>query len=82
MTTTECTGCHFTAVNGVAVIDSAHQCRTPAAPPRCPWCRTPDSDYEPMDPERELCRAHLAEHEGLSLDGLDRMEREQAADRL
>lgn len=52
------------------------------APPACAWCRDPRSDYDPGDPKRELCRPHLAEYEGLSLDGLDRMEREQAADRL
>lgn len=48
----------------------------------CAWCRTPGTDYEPADPERELCRPHLAEYEGLSEDGLDRMEAEQARDLL
>lgn len=50
---------------------------------KCPWCD--GSDYEPGDDieaARLLCRPHLAEYDGLSLDGLDRMEREQAADRL
>lgn len=49
---------------------------------KCAWCKAPGTDYEPGDPEGELCRSHLAEYEGLSLDGLDRMEAEQAADRL
>lgn len=49
---------------------------------KCVWCKTPGTDYEPGDPEGELCRSHLAEYEGLSLDGLDRMEAEQVADRL
>lgn len=48
----------------------------------CTWCINPDSDEEPANPERELCRSHWAEYEGLSLDGLDRMEREEAADLL
>jgi len=47
---------------------------------RCAWCVNPDSDYDPMDPERELCRSHWAEYEGLSLDGLDHMMSEQAKD--
>ena len=49
---------------------------------KCIWCRTADSDVEPTDPARELCRSHLAEYEGLSLAELDRMEREQAYDLL
>lgn len=49
----------------------------------CTWCKNPGSyEDEPADPERELCRWHLAEYEGLSVDGLDHMEREQAADLL
>lgn len=44
---------------------------------RCEWCRGIESD----DPAA-LCRGHLAEHEGLSVDGLDRMEREEAYDLL
>lgn len=48
----------------------------------CLWCADPDSDEEPMDPEHQLCRSHWAEYEGLSLDGLDRMEAEECADRL
>lgn len=46
----------------------------------CAWCADPASDYEPADPDRELCRAHLAEHEGLSPAELDRMDAEQAAE--
>ena len=48
----------------------------------CIWCQAPDSDQEPMNPEGQLCRGHLAEYEGLSLDGLDRMDAELAADLL
>lgn len=48
----------------------------------CTWCINRDSDEEPENPERELCRSHLAEWEGLSPDELDRMETEQAADLL
>jgi hypothetical protein len=50
----------------------------------CPWCK--DGLASPYDPDeddaRRLCRSHLAEYEGLSLDGLDRMEAEQAYDML
>jgi hypothetical protein len=49
---------------------------------QCIWCHDPQTDQEPTDPEAELCRSHLAEHEGLSVSELDRMEREQAADLL
>lgn len=42
---------------------------------RCPWCRNPDPP-EDVDPE-DLCRGHLAEHQGLSVAELDRMEHEQ-----
>lgn len=48
----------------------------------CPWCQDPNSDYEPINPEKELCRSHLAEYEGLSESELDRMESEQAKDLL
>ncbi len=47
---------------------------------RCAWCQDPHGDYDPVDPERELCIDHLAEYEGVSVDELDRMDREQAAD--
>jgi hypothetical protein len=47
---------------------------------KCLWCADPQTDAEPMDPERELCRSHLAEYEGLSVAELDRMESEQYAD--
>lgn len=47
----------------------------------CVWA-DPATDYDPVDPVTELCRVHYAEYEGLSLDGLDRMDAEQAADRL
>lgn len=49
---------------------------------KCLWCVNPSSDEEPVNPETELCRSHWAEYEGLSLDGLDRMEAEERADRL
>lgn len=48
----------------------------------CVWCRDPQSDHEPENPERELCRSHLAEYEGLSESELDRMEDEQRLDLL
>lgn len=44
----------------------------------CAWCA--GAGYEPADPETELCRAHLAEYEGLSETELGRMESEQAAE--
>jgi hypothetical protein len=50
----------------------------------CPWCRAPEEEYEPFDnieAESELCRGHLAEYLGTSLDGLDRMESEMRKDR-
>ena len=53
-----------------------------AATRTCIWCKNPSSDEEPTNPETQLCRSHLAEYDGLSLDGLDHMEREMAADRL
>jgi hypothetical protein len=54
---------------------------------KCPWCVAyPQmSDFEPEDDEdaeMTLCRGHLAEFSGLSLDGLDRMESEQLYDLL
>ena len=48
----------------------------------CPWCRDPDTDDEPADPERELCQAHMNEYEGVSEDGYQRMLAEQARDQL
>lgn len=51
----------------------------------CPWCLDQTSEFEPFDSDdadATLCRAHVAEYEGLSLDGLDRMEAEQAYDQL
>ena len=45
---------------------------------RCPWCQSDDAeDYSP-----DLCRAHLAEYEGLSVDELDRRDKEEAWDLL
>lgn len=41
----------------------------------CEWCNDSDNDEPDTD---NLCRAHLAEYEGLSVDELDRMEDEQA----
>lgn len=49
---------------------------------RCPWCVNPDSDYDPIDPERELCRSHMNEYDGVSEDGYQHMLSEQAADLL
>lgn len=46
--------------------------------PRCPWCADPNADDD-IDPEL-LCRMHLAEYEGLSLDELDRRDAEQASE--
>lgn len=49
----------------------------------CPWCADPDSEFEPFDSDDAdavLCRYHVAEFEGLSLDGLDHMEDEIRAD--
>lgn len=46
-------------------------------PNGCPWCAGSANE----DPDTDmLCWAHLAEHEGLSEDELDRMESEQAAE--
>ena len=45
----------------------------------CEWCRIPDSTNDSPDVDT-LCRPHLAEHEGLSVDELDRMESEQLAE--
>jgi hypothetical protein len=42
----------------------------------CLWCSGNDN-YEPFaydDAEQTLCRGHLAEFEGTSLDGLDRQD--------
>lgn len=53
---------------------------------KCAWCT--DGLCSPFEPEdsddadMHLCRGHVAEYEGLSLDGLDRMESEQAYDLL
>ena len=50
----------------------------------CPWCKDGlSSPYEPtdgIDAEKRLCRAHLAEYEGTSLDGLDREDAAMYAD--
>lgn len=35
---------------------------------RCPWCADSQSEYEPVDPERELCHQHMNEYDGLSED--------------
>lgn len=50
---------------------------------KCPWCLDPESEFEPFDSDdadQILCRAHVAEYEGLSLDGLDRADSEMYAD--
>ena len=44
----------------------------------CEWCVNPDAD-DAADPDK-LCRAHLAEYEGLSVNELDRMVSEQTYD--
>lgn len=45
----------------------------------CEWCRGSNEDAQ--SPET-LCRAHLAEYEGLSIDELNRRDREEAWDLL
>lgn len=55
---------------------------TTASGDDCLWCGR-GIDYEPFDSDdadQKLCRGHVAEYEGLSLDGLDRMESEQVKD--
>lgn len=45
---------------------------------KCPWCQDDDTDeYSP-----DLCRAHLAEYEGLSVDELDRRDDEERMELL
>jgi len=44
----------------------------------CPWCIDRDTD----EYSEKLCRAHLAEYEGLSVDELDRRDKEEAWDLL
>lgn len=46
----------------------------------CLWCRVPDS--EDIDDPATLCRDHEAEWEGLSVDELDRRDREWRAEEL
>lgn len=46
----------------------------------CLWCQEPDS--EDVDDPRTLCRDHEAEWEGMSVDELDRRDREQLAEWL
>lgn len=49
----------------------------------CPWCADPNSEFEPFDSDDAdmiLCRGHVAEYEGLSLDGLDRADSEMWKD--
>jgi len=43
----------------------------------CLWCLGSDDDY--VDPET-LCRTHLAEYEGLSVDQMERRDAEQDAE--
>lgn len=46
----------------------------------CPWCADPGAeDTTPGVPE-QLCRPHLAEHDGVSLAELNRMDAEQYAE--
>jgi hypothetical protein len=42
----------------------------------CSWCRSPQ-----VEEEIDLCRRHIAEAEGESLDSLDRREAAERADR-
>lgn len=47
----------------------------------CGWCF--GTDFEPLDAddaEATLCRGHLAEYEGTSLEGLDREDAARYAD--
>lgn len=56
--------------------------RNPSGKP-CQWCADDLAEVGSVDPDnpaRELCRSHLAEYEGTSLDGLDRMEADERAD--
>jgi hypothetical protein len=49
----------------------------------CLWCNNPNADDTAVATSasyKQLCRYHLAEYEGLSLDGLDRMEAAEHAD--
>lgn len=47
----------------------------------CLWCTDPNADdVADSVSYKRLCRSHKAEYEGLSLDGLDRMESEELAD--
>lgn len=51
----------------------------------CPWCLHQNSNFEPFDSDdadASLCRTHVAEYEGLSLNGLDRADDEMARDLL
>lgn len=39
---------------------------------RCVWCANPNADENAVtDPEKDLCRSHLAEFEGTTEYGLD-----------
>jgi hypothetical protein len=49
---------------------------------RCPWCRDPESEYEPSDPERELCHSHYLEYDGLSEDSYQEMLAGERYDRM
>lgn len=49
----------------------------------CPWCQDDNSGYEPADDieaHSRLCRTHEAEYNGLSVDGMERMESAIRAD--
>lgn len=49
----------------------------------CAWCDNPSTEWEPMDDieaSNNLCRDHVAEYHGLSVDGLERMEGAERAD--
>ena len=49
-------------------------------PVKCVWCRHPEFDDMTDAEYANACRAHQAEYEGTSLDGLDRMEAGERAD--
>lgn len=52
---------------------------------QCPWCADSEDNFEPFDSDdadATLCRGHVAEFEGLSLDGLDHADSEMYRDQF
>lgn len=50
---------------------------------QCPWCADENSEFDLFDfddAEMTLCRSHLAEWAGTTVDGLDRMYAAERAD--